>query len=75
MRRMIVAFVNFNCCKTVDEFSGDKLMTIQEGEALLSFIERYMGPRYAEDVETGEVDEFGDNVIKTIYIDEWEKDD
>lgn len=47
MVRLLTAYCNLNTFKTVDEFSGDYLMTLEEGESLLSFLEeRGMLPPY-----------------------------
>lgn len=37
--RLMMAYINLHCCKTEDAFSGDFLMTPEEAEGLMKFIE------------------------------------
>lgn len=39
MIRLICAFCNFNTFKTIDDFSGDYMMNIEEASSLLNMIE------------------------------------
>jgi hypothetical protein len=39
MIRLLTAFCNFHTFKTIDEFSGDYMMTLEEGEKVLAFLE------------------------------------
>jgi hypothetical protein len=43
MIRLLTAYCNFNTFKTVDEFSGDRMMTLEEGEQLLNWLQNKMG--------------------------------
>lgn len=39
MIRLLTAFINFNCNKIKDEFSGDYLTTLEDGDAIVGFLE------------------------------------
>ncbi len=75
MARLLTAFVNLKCCKTVDDFSGDRLMTLEEGANLLAYIERYMKLDYVEEFDTEARDEHGDFITDLMRITDWEPED
>ena len=38
--RLLTAFINLNTHKTIDEFSGDYMCSLEEGSKVLSFLEK-----------------------------------
>jgi len=75
MARLLTAFVNLKCCKTVDAFSGDRLMTLEEGAKLLAYIEKYMKLDYIEEFDTEARDEHGDFITDLMRITDWDDED
>lgn len=70
--RLITAYCNFHTFKTVDEFSGDLVMTREEGEKVLNFIEELgmLPPAYKTE-DSGHFP--GDNF--EYEINDWEPED
>jgi hypothetical protein len=65
--RLVTAFINLNCNKTRDEFSGDYLMTLEDTDKLVTFQEK-LGMQPPETIVTDPGQFFGDAFEYTANV-------